>query len=340
MTAALRKFLLLKIILYLWGHVDVVSSSEYLRYGHGSLQGLDDVTVRDITKVWRRKRVMARKPSPFDEICRQYAVKPPPHLDYRQGKYGDILHHIREKSIGDWTQNQTFRDMLSSLSIDEADRIAYDTFNSPFYNATTATRVLRNEVETVLRAAPIPDLAALNGVNIGAGGRAIPGTIPLDAHRSVETFNQLPLQQQNVPNTFLSWADKLPFAHESLDFIVSLHNFEHLADPAGAMNHYLDVLKPGGGIGVVIPNYDYCWDASRDASVWGHRWSTKPEVVCKLYHEFWRDRADLVDIVVFEEKLSFGFILRKKGEFVPFDSKGVPSYGTGDELMKAGKYVH
>ena len=56
--------------------------------------------------------------------------------------------------------------------------------------------------------------------------------------------------QDNVAGTILGWADNLPFADESLDFIVSLHNLEHLANPVNAINHYLDLIKPGGGIGI------------------------------------------------------------------------------------------
>ena len=38
----------------------------------------------------------------------------------------------------------------------------------------------------------------------------------------------------------------------------SFHNLEHLADPVAAVLHYLDILKPGGGLGVVVPNWQVC----------------------------------------------------------------------------------
>lgn len=46
----------------------------------------------------------------------------------------------------------------------------------------------------------------------------------------------------------------------------------------GAVLHYLDVLKPGGGLGVVIPHWQYAWRAHLDGNAWGHRWNTAPEV--------------------------------------------------------------
>lgn len=54
-----------------------------------------------------------------------------------------------------------------------------------------------------------------------------------------------------------------------------------------------DVLKPGGGVGVVIPNWRFAWDARNDDTEWGHRWNTAPEVVCRLYHKNWSHLADL-----------------------------------------------
>ena len=54
-----------------------------------------------------------------------------------------------------------------------------------------------------------------------------------------------------------------------------------------------DTLKPGGGLGVVLPNWRYTWDARRDTAQWGHRWNSAPEVVCRLYLKHWSHVADL-----------------------------------------------
>ncbi len=54
-----------------------------------------------------------------------------------------------------------------------------------------------------------------------------------------------------------------------------------------------DVLKPGGGLGVVVPNWRYTWDARKDGTEWGHRWNSAPEVVCRLHLKYWSHLADL-----------------------------------------------
>jgi SAM-dependent methyltransferase len=326
--------MLLALALFLYTPALLASSQRHLRhFQEGMFQKNDELSTH-VKNIWKQKRI---RHAPIPK-CRAYVVKPPPLLDYKNPTYREILRHVLSSGIEDYQSNETFLKMLSNMTVDESDRIAYDSFTPPFYNSTTVALLQAAEIEIVLRAAPIPDLAQLNGVNIGAGGRPVPGTLSLDAHRNVDG-QELPKAQQNVPNTWLSWADSLPFQRESLDFIVSMHNFEHLADPVKAMNHYLDLLKPGGGIGIVIPNYDYCWNAKNDNHVWGHRWSTTPEFVCRLYYQFWSDRADLVDIVLLEQRMTFGFILRKKGHFIPFDSNGVPSYETGMALNDNGKYI-
>ena len=54
-----------------------------------------------------------------------------------------------------------------------------------------------------------------------------------------------------------------------------------------------DTLKPGGGLGVVVPNWRYTWDARKDNTQWGHRWNSAPEVVCRLHLKHWSHLADL-----------------------------------------------
>ncbi len=160
----------------------------------------------------------------------------------------------------------------------------------------------------------------------------------------------MPESQRTANNTLLAWADQLPFKSNSLDYIVSLHNLEHLQDPVQAVLHYLvsgcgvgeedsggldraafkdesrccgryaflgvpaqllcvswvhpparialpfasqDMLKPGGGLGVAVPNWRYTWDARTDATQWGHRWNSAPEVACRLHLKYWSHLADL-----------------------------------------------
>ena len=56
---------------------------------------------------------------------------------------------------------------------------------------------------------------------------------------------------------------KLPFASESLDYIVSSHVMEHFYDPIGVLEHWMEILRPGGIIFAIIPHKDRTFDTNR-----------------------------------------------------------------------------
>jgi SAM-dependent methyltransferase len=49
-------------------------------------------------------------------------------------------------------------------------------------------------------------------------------------------------------------ADNLPVENNSLDFIFSSHVFEHLANPLGHLELWLEKLRPGGKVVAIIPD--------------------------------------------------------------------------------------
>jgi SAM-dependent methyltransferase len=206
---------------------------------------------------------------------------------------------------------------------------------------------------------------------------------------------------------------------ESVDYIISLHNLEHLEDPVRVVLHYLSLLKPGGGLGIVIPTWQYAWRAQFDGHAWGHRWNTAPEVrgrgraggrregsarrrgagsgggqraaaagsgqrrraaagaaarwwealprrarcsnprrlhappadvlpppprappqvVCELHALHWAHLADLEALNTYPDfRLSFDFVLRKHGAFVPFNQTA-PAGRTGKQMFEEGTFL-
>ena len=274
------------------------------------------------------------------ECQKKYPVIEPPHLSPERDAVA--------QQIGDRFRSyqMSFADVVKEVakqnfSIAERERLSFNHGMTTIYLAQEAAELRAEEVQAVLRAAPLPldQLHHLNGVNVGAGGRSIPGTLPLDAHRAFQANWTLPQDQTNLQGTFLAWADELPFAPASLDLIVSLHNLEHMANPVHVVAHYLELLKPGGGVGVVIPNFHFAWDPRRDTSPWGHRWLTTPAGVCAMYEAFWKNAAFLEQLATINYSLSFDFVLRKHGRFVPFNDSGVPKAPAGSLLNKSGEIL-
>jgi len=50
---------------------------------------------------------------------------------------------------------------------------------------------------------------------------------------------------------------------DRFDWIVSSHNFEHLPDPVRFLRDCENLLKPGGFVGMIIPDKRYCFDRFR-----------------------------------------------------------------------------
>jgi len=142
------------------------------------------------------------------------------------------------------------------------------------------------ETEAVLRAVPDGvDPTVVNGINIGAGGRRVhPSFLSFDAHRGAHP--DLPAMQTAKGSTWLGSGEDLSFKNNTIDVIVSQRIFEHLSNPVNAALHYLHVVKPGGGVGIVTPNAFFCWDPAKDQFIWGHCWRRDPVTVCKMHHKY------------------------------------------------------
>lgn len=258
---------------------------------------------------------------------------------HSQKKANIVIAFLREHGTNKAIQNDTFLALVRDFSREQREYIASLSGNTVIYLGDEVRLVQQAEQAAVLKAAPLDNLAILNGLNIGAGGRPIaPSLLGIDVHRGLPDDPQLPKNQITPQNTILSWADSLPFKRNSIDFIVSLHNLEHLEDPVAAVLRYLRILKPGGGLGVVIPHWKYAWDARNDKNAWGHRWNSAPEVVCELYYKHWKELSILEHLHSYPYRLSFDFVLRKKGTFLPFEEVP-PTYPTGHTLHCQGRFL-
>lgn len=118
--------------------------------------------------------------------------------------------------------------------------------------------------------------------------------------------------------------------------IVSVHSLEHVHNPIEVVLHWLDVLKPGGGIGIILPDWRYNCDARNDAALWGHKWNSEPKIIHYFYENFWKYYATLEFLDTLEFKIGFNVILRKKGEFIPFDEADHLQNHHGKALHQAG----
>lgn len=252
-----------------------------------------------------------------------------------------MSHTLRERLKPSTLSEPDIQRALRQLTLEEREAVALITGTMVQYYGEEVTAVRAAEEQAALQAMP-PGIAIerLNGVNIGCGDRPIhPSLLGVDAHKgewalgdpSAGTFTSLAHLR--------GWARELPFKEESIDFIVALHVLEHEPDPIATVLHWLDVVKPGGGIGIIVPDWRYTWDARRDRHPWSHRWNPTPSLLETLYKRHWSHVATLEHLATYEYKLSFDVVLRKRGEFVPFDEHAMDHRPTGHDLHERGEFL-
>jgi len=225
-------------------------------------------------------------------------------------------------------------ELLRQLTIQEREDLSFRTRTRVVYLGEEVDYIKRIEENAVLKAAPVGfDLSQLNGLNIGCGSRRINEfLIPVDANRGERDNTKF---NGSTSSAVLSSLNNIPFQNESIDYVVALHVLEHSSNPLLTLAEWFRLLKPGGGIGVILPDWRYNWDASRDRYPYGHRWNCTPDNTALLLEEFVRVKRNcsVEYINTYKYKMSFDFVLRKEGKFEEvFIDLGFTGYELGNEI--------
>lgn len=231
--------------------------------------------------------------------------------------------------------------ILGHLTQAEREEFAFETKSLVLYFGEEVELCRQAEESAALRAMPKgcrPE--DLNGLNIGCGNRLIsPYLMPIDIMRHVPGDKIGGEHNALTPGAFLALPDALPFRPDSIDYIVSLHTLEHVSDPVGVILHWLDILKPGGGLGVVIPDWRYAWDARQDAAPYGHKWNSSPDMIESMYRNHWSSKCALEQLSSYNFRISFDFVLRKPGLFKPFSRKHLEIAPSGRQIAESGRFL-
>jgi len=232
-------------------------------------------------------------------------------------------------------------ELLSRLSLKEREEFALRTGTMVLYLGDEVLQVLAAEENAVLLAAPCGySLQDLIGLNIGCGNRTIsPYLLPVDIMRTNIHGVDKGEHSGLAGSALLSLSDDLPFRSGTVDLIVALHMLEHVANPVETINHWLDIIKPGGGIGIVLPDWRYTWDSRADGAAFSHKWNPTPRLIEMMYWKHWSQRANLEHLCSYDMRLSFDFVLRKHGEFLPFAAPPIASLKSGKQLADEGLFI-
>ncbi len=231
--------------------------------------------------------------------------------------------------------------LMSQFTAKSREEFSLKTNSLVLYTPDEAALIKKLEEEAALRAAPRGhELKALNGVNIGCGDRQVSEyLIPVDIMRESEGADATGVHHAFLKGAMLANPEDLPFKSESLDFIVALHMLEHVSNPMEILQYWNTLLKPGGGIGLILPNYEYTWNAAGDQSRFGHKWNSSAPIFRRLFDRHLAAHMLLEQIDTLPHKISFDVVLRKPGEFEPFGISDATSSNSGAELAQLGIMV-
>lgn len=231
--------------------------------------------------------------------------------------------------------------MMSRFTARSREEFSLKTNSLVLYTPDEAALIKKLEEEAALRAAPRGyELRVLNGINIGCGDRRISDYLtPVDIMRESQEEEASGAHHAFLKEAILANPEDLPFKPESVDFIVALHMLEHVSNPMEILLYWSTLLKPGGGIGLILPNYEYTWNAAGDHSRFGHKWNTNARIFRRLYETHLNGQLVLEQIETLPHKISFDVVLRKPGAFQPFGISNATSLNSGAELAQLGTMV-
>jgi SAM-dependent methyltransferase len=112
------------------------------------------------------------------------------------------------------------------------------------------------------------------GIEVGAGNRPFPvpptATVIYGDIRDNETLKSHFADQNITEGGFIDAETFAGTRLESLDFIISAHVIEHLANPFGSIREGLARLKPGGIYVIAVPDMRFTTDHARPLTSFDH----------------------------------------------------------------------
>jgi ubiquinone/menaquinone biosynthesis C-methylase UbiE len=114
-------------------------------------------------------------------------------------------------------------------------------------------------------------LTDLLGIEIGAAAHNPFGLHAVNVDYSADmttSFKQWEVEQcgEAARVDVVACGDKLPFATESLDFVLTSHVLEHFPDPIKALQEWWRVIRSGGYVFAIVPHKERTFDKERPRS--------------------------------------------------------------------------
>lgn len=181
----------------------------------------------------------------------------------------------------------------------------------------------------ILRDSPIAHryLDDLRGVEIGGSAHNsfhLPNCINVDYTNSMDTVFKLAEERlcgMKMPVDVVAYGEKLPFANEEYDYVISSHVIEHIFDPIAAIKEWLRVIRPHGYVFTICPIREMVPGENRPVTLLQelidrHDGKLKPENIKMSENEHWEvDEDERLPVKYIHEILAN----HETGHFTVFD---------------------
>jgi len=142
------------------------------------------------------------------------------------------------------------------------------------------------------------------GCDIGCGQACSPWAIGIDSY-----FGECHPEYGGSYHPHLTWqGEKLPFNQNTMGFVIAAHVLEHMDNTIGVLKEWIRIVKPGGGIYIIMPDAAYeifQWDKSHVSFYTAKEF--KEEILSVL-----SDLVEVTDYDSFKNQFSFNVALKKK----------------------------
>jgi predicted SAM-dependent methyltransferase len=109
--------------------------------------------------------------------------------------------------------------------------------------------------------------------------------------------------------------NRLPYEDGTVDFIVSSHTLEHMTNPVESLSYWIDKLRVGGRLAIIVPDWRYTWSCENDESRYspdGHKHDFTPQELERVFCTV-RDceKIKILDVSTPTQNWSIGGVVEK-----------------------------
>jgi SAM-dependent methyltransferase len=220
------------------------------------------------------------------------------------------------------------------------DRMTDDSLN--LQRAREQLVMLENSTEATVRGKKILEVGCGHGLTVVLArlefGSEAYGIEPgQEEFSGAYAINQRVLSLSGLAGEIISSSvgEAIPFPNHFFDFVFSSNVLEHVIDPQKVINESLRVLKPGGYLHFIVPNYGSWWEGH-----YGILWVPNlPRFLARFYVRLYRRTPDFLDTLQFINRSKLERLLQPHIGYIEIVGWGENIWKERMQTMNVSEYA-